>query len=132
MLAKSVTTNTIFLTLSYVGQKILSFIYFVLVARLIGIADLGKYTFALSFTTMFAVFIDFGLTNAFIREGAKDRANLAKYLPPILAIKAVLGVLVYACAIGVAYWLKYPSVTIQLIFLSGIIMILDSFTLTFW
>jgi len=132
MIGKSVSKNTAFLTSSYVLQKILSFVYFVLVARLIGITDLGKYTFALSFTTLFAVFVDFGLTNALIREGAKEAGNLAKYLRPILSVKALLAVIVYGVVILTAYLLDYPALTINLILLSGIIMVLDSFTLTFW
>ena len=57
MSGKSVTKNTSYLTIAYIAQKVLSFFYFVLVARFIGVESLGKYTFALSFTTLFAVFV---------------------------------------------------------------------------
>lgn len=132
MQANTVTKNTTYLTLGYIAQKILSFVYFVLVARFIGVEDLGKYTFALSFTTMFAVFVDFGLTNALIREVAKHWEKAGKYLSSIIGVKTFFSLIVYAVVVGAVNLMGYPPITKNLVYLSGIIMLLDSFTLTFW
>ena len=63
----NIAKNTSYLTLALVFQKIISFTYFTLLARYIGPASLGKYYLALSFTTIFAIFIDLGFANVLIR-----------------------------------------------------------------
>jgi len=132
MEAKNVTQNTAYLTISYVGQKILSFFYFVFVARMIGVEDLGKYTFALSFTTLFSVFIDWGLTQTLIRESAKYKDKTNQYLASILGVKAILAVLTYAVVVVVINLMGYTGITRNLVYLAGILMVIDQFTLTFW
>jgi len=128
----SVTKNTSYLTLSYVAQKVLSFFYFVLVARAIGVEDLGKYTFALSFTTIFAVFVDWGLTQGLITESAKVKGQIEKFLGTILTAKTIFSVFVYALIVLAINLMNYPPITRQLVYISGVIMLLDQVTLTFW
>lgn len=132
MTENSVTKNTTYLTLSYIGQKILSFIYFVVVARMISVEDFGKYTFALSFTTLFAVFIDLGLTQALIREVAKFKEKGTVYLAGTLFLKFLLSIVVYGAVVVVINWLGYPEETKNLVYISGIMMVLDQLTLSFW
>lgn len=132
MEGQSVTRNTTYLTLSYIGQKLLAFVYFVLVARFIGVEDLGKYTFALSFTTLFAVFVDLGFSQALIREAAKFKERTNQYLSSVIAIKLIFSVIVYLVVVVLINSLGYPPVTRGLVYLSGLIMIIDQFTLSFW
>jgi O-antigen/teichoic acid export membrane protein len=132
MSTASVTKNTTYLTLSYIGQKILAFFYFVMVARMIGVEDLGKYTFALSFATLFSVFVDFGLTQALIREIAKFKDKTKSYLAPVLTVKLALAALIYAMVVVVVNLMNYPEITKQLVYISGVIMVLDQFTVSFW
>jgi len=70
---KSVAHNTIWLTGSLVAQKVLSFVYFAIIARQLGVEETGLYVFALAFTALFGIFADFGLTPVVIREVAKER-----------------------------------------------------------
>lgn len=132
MVKRGVVKNTTYLTLAYVGQKVLSFVYFVMIARFIGVEDLGKYSFALAFTTMFAVFIDIGLTQALIREVAKHFEKAGKYIASIMSVKLLLSLVVYAVVVVAVNVMGYLPVTKLLVYLSGIIMILDSLTLSFW
>ncbi len=128
----SVTKNSSYLTLSYVVQKVLSFIYFVFVARTLGVEDLGKYTFALSFTTLFAVLVDWGLTQVLITETAKSTEKREKYLGSILITKLLFSVVVYLLVVLVIRMMNYPEITQQLVYLSGIMMVIDQITATFW
>lgn len=132
MTGKSVTQNTTYLTASYVAQKILSFFYFIMVARFIGVEDLGKYTFALSFTTMFAVFVDWGLTSALIRESAKFADKAKNYLSSILGVKLIFSALIYVVVASLVNVMQYPEITRNLVYIAGFIMVIDQFTLTFW
>jgi len=132
MQSVSVTKNTSYLTLSYVAQKVLSFFYFVLVARAIGVEDLGKYTFALSFATIFAVFIDWGLTQGLITESAKEKGKIERFLGSILVTKLLFSVVVYGLVVLTINVMNYPAITRHLVYVSGIIMLLDQITLTLW
>ena len=105
---RSVTQNTIFMTVASVGQKIVSFVYFTLVARNIGPEETGKYFFTLSFTTLFVVFVDLGFTNVLVREAAKAREKIQEYFSTIIAAKILFGVLSYGGAIAAIWAMGYP------------------------
>ena len=120
------------MTIASVGQKVISFVYFTLIARNIGAEGTGKYFFALSFTTVFVVFIDLGLTQVLIREGAKSKEKLQKYFSSVIFTKVFLGVLTYLSAVLVINLMGYPVETKHLVYLSAITMLFDSLHLTIY
>lgn len=128
-----VAKNTTYLTLALLGQKVLSFVYVLLLARLAGFSITGDYFGALSFITLFSIFIDLGLTQAFIRQTARDATEGVRQFQLIITIKIVSAVLVVAALFGTiavldAYGRNHPNT----LFLqwAAIIMIIDSLTLT--
>ena len=128
----NIAKNTSCFTFALILQKIISFVYFILIARALGPTDLGKYYFAISFTTIFAILIDLGLTNVLIREVAKTKEQTQKILSNVVGIKLLLAVLVWMGVIILIKISGYSEVVKQLIFLSAISMVLDSFTTTFF
>ncbi len=128
----SITRNTAFMTMASVGQKIISLVYFTLIARHIGAEDTGKYFFALAFTTVFVVFVDLGLTNVLVREAAKAREKIQAYFSTILSVKMVLGVFSYIAAVVVINIMGYPDETKYLVYLSAVTMLFDSLHLTLY
>jgi O-antigen/teichoic acid export membrane protein len=128
----SIAKNTTYYTLALIFQKILAFVYFSLIARFLGTEDTGKYVFALSFTTLFAILIDLGLASVLTREVAKDKEKAQRYLSNILALKIPLAIVVYLLVAGMVNIFSYSEETRSLVYISGIIMFLDSFSLTFW
>ena len=128
----SVAKNTTYYTIALILQKILAFVYFSLIARFVGVEDTGKYAFALTFTTLFAIFIDLGLGSVLTREIAKAHIRTRQYLSNVLALKIPLAVLTYFLVVAMVNILGYPSATKNLVYLSGVIMFIDSFSLTFW
>jgi O-antigen/teichoic acid export membrane protein len=56
----SIAKNTSYFTAALILQKVVSFSYFTILARNLIPEDLGKFYFAISFTTIFAIFIDLG------------------------------------------------------------------------
>lgn len=128
----NIARNTSYYTLALVIQKIISFSYFVIIARALGPADLGKYYFALSFTTIFAIFIDLGLSNVLTRETAKTPARGQALISNVLAIKIPLALISFSAVIILINLLGYPQLTKELVYLSSISMLLDSFTLSFF
>ncbi len=128
----NIAKNTSYLTLALILQKIISFTYFTLLARYLGPVDLGKYYFAISFTTIFAIFIDLGFANVLTREVAKDQSRSARWLGNVLTLKVPLSLLAVAAVFVFINILDYDSLTRTLVYVSCISMVLDSFTSTFF
>lgn len=127
----NIAKNTSYFTFALILQKIISFSYFILIARALGPVDLGKYYFAISFTTLFAILIDLGLTNVLTREVAKFNEQAQKILSNIMAIKLPLAILTWLIIIIFVKIAGYSEIVQQLIYISMISMVLDSFTATF-
>src|SRR3990167_8734594 len=117
--------NTTFLTIAFTIQKILSFFYFAYIARSIGDENLGKYTFALAFSGIFVIFMDFGLGPILTREGAKDDTTLPDYLRNIIGTKIFLTVLSFlAFLLSLEFYAtikEVPRDTLFLTYLAGAI-----------
>lgn len=131
-MGKSIAHNTAWMTVASVGQKIISFAYFTILARNIGAENIGKYFFALSFTTVFVVFVDLGLNNVLIREGAREKGKLQQYLSGVLFAKIFLGGLSYLGVFLVINLMGYPIETKHLVYLSGLTMLFDSLHLSIY
>lgn len=128
----NIARNTSYYTLALVVQKVISFTYFIIIARALGPEDLGKYYFAISFTTIFAILIDLGFSNVLTREVAKKPEVAQKYFSNILGLKIPLAMLTLLIVGGLAWLFDYPNLTRMLILISSISMVLDSFTLSFF
>jgi O-antigen/teichoic acid export membrane protein len=128
----NIAKNTSYLTLALVLQKVISFAYFTLLARYLGPADLGKYYFAISFTTIFAIFIDLGFANVITREIAKDQTKATRLLGNVLGLKIPLALISILAVLGLINILHYDPFVKTLVYISCISMVLDSFTLTFF
>jgi O-antigen/teichoic acid export membrane protein len=128
----NIAKNTSYLTVALILQKVISFAYFTMLARYLGPADLGKYYFAISFTTIFAILIDLGFANVLTREVAKDQTRAERLLGNILGLKIPLAIFaIFAVFISINSFHYDPLVKI-LVYISCISMVLDSFTFTFF
>ncbi len=124
--------NTSYFTLALILQKVISFTYFTLMARAIGPADLGKYYFAIAFTSIFGIFIDLGQSSVLTREAAKKPGETDKILSAIFLTKLPLALISSLAVFALINFSGYPDITKQLVYLSMLCMVLDSFTLTFF
>lgn len=125
-MAGKVAKNTAYLTSAFVGQKLLSFLYFTIVARSVGVNGAGRYFIAVSFTTIWSVFVDLGLANVLVREVAKFPEKAQRLFANVLGMKAVLAVASVVLANLTAYLLAYPAETRVMIAIATAVMVLDS------
>ncbi len=128
----SVAQNTSFLTLASILQKIVSFVYFTIVARIIGVGNTGSYFFAITFTTIFTVVADFGLGPILTREAAKFTDRAGDYMNTVLASKILFGIATYFLVVFFTVILKYPLELRNLILLSGVTMFFDNLQSSFF
>ena len=126
----NIAKNTSYLTMALVLQKVISFTYFMLLARFLGPESLGKYYLAISLTTIFAIFIDLGFANVLTREVAKNQAQASKWLGNILSLKIPLSLLAFLAISIFINVSGYESLAKNLIYISCISMVLDSYTST--
>ena len=124
--------NTSYFTLALILQKIISLSYFTIYARALGPADLGKYYFAISVTSIFSIFIDFGLANVVTREVAKFPEKAKSILANVLAAKLPLAILTVVAVLGWGKFSNYEALTMNLLYISSFAMVFDSFTNTFF
>lgn len=122
----SVTQNTAFLTGASILQKIISFAYFTIIARLVGVASTGEYFFALSFVAIFIVVADFGLGPVLTREAAKHPEETEKYVATVFWTKYALTLGTYGLMFLAINLLGYPDHTRHLVYLAGVTMLFDS------
>ncbi len=124
--------NTTFYTGALTLQKILAFIYFWLISNKLFADQLGQYVFALSFSTMFSIFVDLGISPILIRESSKNEKESNKFLTNIIGLKLPLAVLTLAAAYLIIYFSQKPFEVQMLVYLACLVMILDSFSTSCW
>jgi O-antigen/teichoic acid export membrane protein len=100
----TVAQNTSFLTIASVLQKVISFFYFIFVARMIQVEHTGVYFFAITFTTIFTVVADFGMGPVLTRETARFPDRAQSYFNTVFwTLKFCLEWGVCACCIFFVY-----------------------------
>ncbi len=127
----NIAKNTLYLTIASVGQKVLAFVYFMFIARVMGVEGTGAYFLALSITTIFSVVADFGLQPVLVREIAKGR-DADGMIKSILGAKIGFVLLGALAANATAWVLGYSPLVLGLVALASLVMILDSLHLTFY
>lgn len=130
--AQKITANTSFFMIALVGQKILSFVYFTILARNLGVEAIGQYFFAISFASMFSVLADLGLSPVLIREVAKDQAGGQRWFQQIFTLKIILAIITALFLLILNNLLFYSDAVRDLIYITTLIIIMDSFTLFFY
>lgn len=128
----SVAQNTSFLTSASILQKIISFAYFTLIARLIGVGNTGQYFFAITFTTIFTVVADFGLGPVLTREAARYPENSGKYINTIFWTKILFGIGAFFLVFFFINLLNYSAEIKHLVYLSGVTMFFDNLHSAFY
>src|SRR5574344_1816157 len=128
----NIARNTSYLTLALILQKIISFTYFIILTRALGLEMMGQYYAAISFTTIFAIFINLGFANTLTREIAKHQDQAQNWLGNVITLKIPLAILTLLVAILTAAIFDYNDLGFKLILISSISMVLDSFTTTFF
>jgi len=125
----STAKNTFYLLVAYGYQKVVALFYFILLARYLGADNFGKYTFAISFTALFAVLIDVGLFAVLTREIARNKEKTKSYFGNILTFNIISSVLVFFIIYLAINLLDYPLLTKQLVYLNILVIFLDALAL---
>jgi O-antigen/teichoic acid export membrane protein len=128
---KTIAKNTGVLAISQVITTILGFFLLIYIARYLGEVEFGKYSFAVSFTALFIIFADLGISNLIIRELARNKGLTSEYLTNVSIIKLILSFVAFGFIALTINLMDYPQDTTYAVYLFGVHMILTSFAQAF-
>lgn len=128
---QTIAKNTASLFAAQFVVAILGLVLSIFIARSLGDVIFGKYSFALAFTAIFAVFSDLGYNTLLIREVARDKSQAGKYLNNILCIRALLSLIIFALIVITINVMGYPADTKNVIYLFGIYTLVISLSAVF-
>jgi len=124
--------NTSYLTGAFIVQKILSFLYFIFIARALGPYDLGLYDPAKALIPILLILIDFSLSPVLTREVARKPEKSFVYLSNVLAVKAIFAVILLVLFGIITNFSSFAEIERSVIYLIALIVAFDSFTATFF
>jgi O-antigen/teichoic acid export membrane protein len=99
---RRIVVNTAYRSVADIGAKLLSLALYAVMARRLGPAGFGIYTFALSLVPILVTLGDFGQDKVLIREVARDRGRLDELFVNTLTLRVslILPVILVAGAVG--------------------------------
>lgn len=133
--SKKIAKNTTYLSASSLIQKVLAFGFYIYLAAQLGDVFLGRYNFALQFTSIFVIIMNFGLVPILTREGAKRIESINEQFGFILTVKCILTAITIPLMLiifhGLNAYEQLPDYTVRLIYLATIVIVLDTFRSVF-
>lgn len=127
---KKVIKSTSILFLAQIVSYILSFFYTMYIARYLGAEKFGILSFAIAFTGICGILLDFGLSTLMIREVARNKDLAGKYLGNITLIKIMLTLATFGLISIITNIAGYPKLTRQIVYLIALSVIFKSFSNT--
>lgn len=123
--------NIGFLTIGQFSTLILGFLLFIYIARFLGEANFGVFSFALSFTSLFTLVADIGINQYITREIARNKDIFDDYLGNALMIKIPLAFITIFLIYLLINFIETAPQTIYIVCLFGVYTIFASFISTF-
>ena len=98
-----IAKNTFWLFAAEFLGRFLKFFLVVFTARILGVTDYGKLSFALAFAMFFTVFSDLGISTIVIREFSRDRSQ-ERWFPALISLKIILSLVVTALIVALSFF----------------------------
>ncbi len=124
---QTIVKNTFWLAVAEGVTRFLKLFLIIYIARILGATEYGKFTFALAFVSLFAIFSDFGISQITTRELAREKEKEREF-SNILSLKLILsiGALILIC-LG-SFFITPDPVIRGVIWILGIYIIVSSFS----
>lgn len=126
-----IARNATVLLIAQVLSNLMAFFYMMYIARYLGATGFGIISFAIAFTGIFGVLVDFGLQPLTVREVARDKSLASKYLANTALMKIILAFITFGLVALAINIMGYTTQTIEVVFLVTLYVIFTSFTQMF-
>ncbi len=127
MTFRKILSNSALILSGEVIERILRLVLVIFSARILGDTAYGKFTFALSFTSLFLILADGGLHQLIVREIARDRHQAARLIANALPLKLIFSVATISLIYFFGNLTGKQGDVIQAIYIMGWAMIAGSF-----
>ncbi len=121
--------NTFYSALSNFSNIFL-LVLLILAARILGVEEYGKFTFAMALVAIFSLLADFGVTELSKRSVARKPSLARKYLGNILVWKLILSIIVLLGIVFTINFLSDETDVRLLVYLLGIAAVAKTFKTT--
>ena len=131
MILQKILKNSFAISSSYAIDKVLYFIFYVYLARVLGDVGIGKFSFASAFTFSFSMLVNLGLGTLLVKDVARDKTKAREYLDNVLTLRIVLSLIVLLLIVVVINVVKEEVETLWLVYIFGLSAVLGSNAETF-
>jgi O-antigen/teichoic acid export membrane protein len=128
---RAVARGTSRLLAGLLTAKALDFAFYLLLARRLGVAEFGRYTYSISFTLLFTVIADFGILTIFTREAARTPGRVRVLLAQVIPVKLGLAAATLAGTLGVSWAMREPREILLLVSIATLAMLINSVAFLF-
>jgi O-antigen/teichoic acid export membrane protein len=118
--------NTFWLLLQRAGGRILTLLLMIYLARRLGSLGFGKLSFAISFTSLFLILSDLGITTLTVREVARNREKGPEYVGNTATLKLFLSIFAFLVIFISVSFINVPFDTRFVIYLIGACIIFEN------
>ncbi len=111
--------------------RVISFLYIIFLARVLGVSNFGLYSVALAYFSIISSVADLGFNRFLVREVSKDKSKAPELLSNILFLRITLTAVLFAVFSVVLYSVDRDSIRVSLVLLAALALIPQSIALTF-
>ncbi len=126
-----VAKNAGILIAAEVLSRSLGMMVIIVAARILGATNFGVLAFAAAFTQVFGILVQFGFRTLVTREVARDESQAPRMMGQIIILQSILAIVAF---IGMTIALRLLSpgeLKMQLTYIAGLSMIVESFRVHF-
>jgi O-antigen/teichoic acid export membrane protein len=124
---QTIARNTRFLFLANIATFLLGFFSLSITGRYLGPELFGALSLALAFTSLFGVISDPGLSTLTVREVARDKSLVRKYIGNTAVMRAIFATLTFGIIVMFAVLLGYSQQTVLIISIVALSVVTASF-----
>ncbi|KAF5438171.1 Membrane protein involved in the export of O-antigen and teichoic acid [Candidatus Methanophagaceae archaeon] len=108
--------------------RLISLVVIIYLARYLGTAEFGKYSFVFAYLAFFGVITDLGLQQILVREMSRDPSAAPKLIGNAYFIRLILTVFAVVLSMIVISFMSYPKDTTTYIYIATITLLFISFS----
>ena len=111
---RTIFKNMSWLMISQIISSICAFIWTLLIARYLGVNDYGILGFAISFSVIAGVTMDFGISTHIVRHIATNYDSAPKYLGNAIPLKTIFSIVTLILSLIILIIMKSDQITITI------------------
>jgi O-antigen/teichoic acid export membrane protein len=106
---RNAANNSLFVFISEVAVRIISFFVTIVLIRYLGSAGFGKYSLVFAFLTFFQIFGDMAVDPIVLRELSRDKGKGSEFLNSAVTLKFSFSIVGLILCWIILQWMNYPA-----------------------